>query len=178
MMPDPRTSTRVVILNEDNRVLLVGAEGLGYWAVPGGRVQDGERLVEAAARQVSALLGAALDPVQLGAAVAASSGMEMGPGGTSLRSRTMYFQLRIQPEVCDSVGVEHQWWSVEEVDENPEVVDPEGLATLIRRLSSGPPPKHPLRLPPVTSGRRHGEREAGDPTSPKVLERGTRSEPH
>jgi len=47
-----RVGTRVIVLDEEKRVLLVQGKGQHYYTVPGGHVEDGETLLQCAVREV------------------------------------------------------------------------------------------------------------------------------
>jgi 8-oxo-dGTP diphosphatase len=60
---EPRVSARVVVVDPDDRVLLIRhhAEGREFYVLPGGRVEPGETAAEAAAREVLEETGLRVD---------------------------------------------------------------------------------------------------------------------
>lgn len=59
----------LILLVRDGRILLTERAGdiylAGHWAVPGGKVDDGETVTQAAAREVAEEVGLTLDPAAL-----------------------------------------------------------------------------------------------------------------
>jgi 8-oxo-dGTP pyrophosphatase MutT (NUDIX family) len=159
-----RRGARVLLLDPDSRVLLlhfafaasdVPEFGVYGWCVPGGGVEPGESLAEAAAREVREELGLAVAPDALGMPVARTGGYaDLGwAKGMFLEH---FFALRVDAFEPDTVGmlddeaafhVGHRWWTQAELAEPGETVFPYGLAGLISELSAGHRFAYPVELP-------------------------------
>ena len=135
-MTEVRTAARLVLLDDDRRVLLfrhVDGPGREFWATPGGGLEPGETLEQAAHREASEELGAAavtLAPLWSGHSsfrfanreisqtetfflVAGHSGV-LGPGVEDLHRREGIVEVR--------------WWSLGEIRDSGEPIFPVDLA--------------------------------------------------
>ncbi|AEV84823.1 RNA pyrophosphohydrolase [Actinoplanes sp. SE50] len=162
-MSDPlRRSARVLLLSSTDRVLLLqfrfdpadAAKGHG-WATPGGGVQDGEPLAQAATRELHEEVGLKVSPEVLGDPVAYTSGFA-DLGWASGIFRDEFFAHRVDDHEVDTSGMEdhergyhagHRWWTVDELATTTETVYPFGLADLVERLLTEGTPAQPVQLP-------------------------------
>lgn len=164
-MPDQQTyrrSARVVLLDRTDRVLLFkslagpDAPEKGHcWSTPGGGVEEGETLAEAAARELFEETGLSVAPAVLGAPVAETSG-HADLGWAEGLFQDVFFHLRITEHRVDPGGQEehearhhagHRWWTVGELAGRADTVRPLGLGDLVAELLTGRVPAEPRRLP-------------------------------
>ncbi|MGW1023659.1 NUDIX hydrolase [Streptomyces sp. NPDC002577] len=157
-----RCSARVVLLDEADRVLLLKSHvepdepRSGYcWFTPGGGVEAGETLAEAAARELQEETGLSVEPEALGPQVAVTSGYA-DLGWAEGIFRDDFFHLRVKDHQVDASGQEalerkhhagHRWWTLDELAATSETVYPFGLAELAVELAAGRIPPAPVQLP-------------------------------
>jgi 8-oxo-dGTP pyrophosphatase MutT (NUDIX family) len=157
-----RRSARVVVVDRAGRVLLwharwhAGERGwVDGWFTPGGGIEPGESLAEAAARELFEETGLRVAPEDLGERVAWAEGEARLPAGTGT-FRDDFFLLRVDDLVVSTEGHEdgeresligHRWWTVEELAASDAYVVPRGLAPFLRDVAAGRTPGAPVRLP-------------------------------
>ena len=149
-----RPSSRVLVLDRQQRLLLFGGRGLEpapsgavrYWFTPGGGVEDGEDLRTAAVRELAEELGLVVDPTQLEGPVWLRR--HVWPWGeTVVDSRETYFALRDVVHTVDVSGrtaeelaadQPHRWWSAGELTASAEAFAPRTLAGSLGEVLEGP----------------------------------------
>ena len=159
-MPRDRPSARVIVLDGTGRVLLFRVEDPHdlkppIWITPGGGVEPGEALAEAADRELAEETGVVVRPSELGEPVAACRG-EWTFRGQALYSVDSFFAWRtaqFEPSTAGWEPLEHElhtgwrWWTAEELDTTNEAVLPARLADVVRSIMRGTTGPAPIELP-------------------------------
>jgi 8-oxo-dGTP pyrophosphatase MutT (NUDIX family) len=157
-----RRTARVLLLDAADRLLLfrgyLNSEQpeRGYcWWTPGGGVDKGETLPEAAARELREETGLIRSPEELGPVVAETSGYA-DLGWAKGVFRDDFFFHRVDSHEVDTSGFEalersqisaHRWWPRAELAAPPDAIYPFGLAALLEALTDGHTPPEPVQLP-------------------------------
>jgi 8-oxo-dGTP pyrophosphatase MutT (NUDIX family) len=154
-----RPSARVIVLDDEGRVLLIrtkdpASDEPPFWITPGGGIEDGEDAPEAAARELMEETGLSVDPVVLGDPVAVNRG-EWEFQGEALYSENLHYLIRTRAFELDDRNwtplerefqIGWRWWTPDELETTDEAVIPPGLGSLIRALHRGEQPSSPVEL--------------------------------
>lgn len=140
-----RLSARFLILNEAGHVPLFRfvhkrgpLSGLDFWATPGGGVEEGETLEQAAVRELAEETGLRRD--DLGKEIARREVALQLPDGEHAISDERYFVVRVAADALSweswtdferEVMVDHRWWSRQELLETKATVWPESLIEML-----------------------------------------------
>lgn len=146
-----RRTARVLLLDAADRVLLLRVRRVpddpaaGHeWYTPGGGVEEGESLEQAAARELREETGLLMAPEKL-VHVATTSG-QVDWGWVSGLVRDDFFLLRIDAHQVDTSGQtaleqrDHdgfRWWPIGELRQTTAQVWPPSLAELLTNLLTG-----------------------------------------
>lgn len=151
--PPLREAARAIVLDADDRVMLLRYdENGGFWATPGGSLEDGEDHATATLRELREELGVDDKAVELGAQLAERSKDHL-VGGREVRQVEKYFLTRISAADVDPAGAtqpdnirEHRWWTLAELRATTETVYPLGLADLVTNVLKNGAPLRPVVL--------------------------------
>lgn len=151
--PPLREAARAIVLDADLRVLLLRYdENGGFWATPGGSLEEGEDHAAATLRELREELGIDEATVELGVQLAERSKDHL-VGGREVRQVERYFLARVSPGDVNPERAtqpdnirEYRWWTQGELRSTTETVYPQGLADLIAAVAEGRTPSRPIVL--------------------------------
>jgi 8-oxo-dGTP pyrophosphatase MutT (NUDIX family) len=149
-MKEVRQAARAVLLDPDDRVLLVRYvnpdTGATFWTTPGGGLGEGETLEACLRRELREEAGLA----EFEAGPVVWTRREVFPwAGRILDQHEHFFVVHVssfvpRPSVvlADEDVFELRWWTLEQLEGSDEAFYPSRLAALVRDLvESGPPPQ-------------------------------------
>jgi 8-oxo-dGTP pyrophosphatase MutT (NUDIX family) len=155
-----RPTARILVADPEGRVLLFSAreaDGERWWFTPGGGVDRGETVAEAAVRELFEETGFAVTEAGLGPVVATSSShWRAEESGKLYLGAHSFFFVRVTQTKLNTDGRQdlerslitgHRWWSVADLRAATERITPLRLADLMDRLLRGDIPERPVRLP-------------------------------
>ena len=143
---ETRTTARLVLFDPRGRILLfLHADGMGrrFWATPGGGVEEGESLEQAARREASEELGA--DDVDLTYLWTGLTEFEFADKDVS--QTEAFFQVTGNPGVLGPEVeathrreriLESRWWAADEIEASRDRILPLDLAKRVREFGRKP----------------------------------------
>lgn len=154
----PRLGARVMLLDAADRVLLIHAldpqdPGHHWWELPGGGLDEGEDLVDAACREVAEESGIVL--LSLGRKLWVRESRFRYKGCDHHRVDHVFLgrvtdaapQIAPKPTENEKAGlIERRWWSAAELRDCPDKLLPATLPDLFDDLLAGRLPDTPLAL--------------------------------
>ena len=150
--PTPREAVRALVVDADDRVLLMRfenpANGDVWWATPGGGVEGGESDETALRREL--LEEAGLGDPEIGPVVWWRE--HVLPWDRRLwRQRERFHLVRVdRHEAVPTIDLTaehvhgHRWWTLAELEATDEWLAPRALATVLRTLLRDGPPGEPV----------------------------------
>lgn len=152
-MLDIRRAARVIVLDHDDRLLLLryAEDGRVYWAVPGGSLEEGESHEQAARRELREELGLIYDDA-FGLPVAERA-KEHTVGGRRVRQVELYYMARIKAGELDLAAAtqpdeitDYRWWTRSEIATANDPIYPLGLLDLVTGYLAHGAPRQPVTL--------------------------------
>ncbi len=152
--PILRPAARVLLIDDQNRLLLLCAkfsEG-EVWIMPGGTLEPGETIEQAAARQLWEETG--VQSAELGPCVWTRV-HEFEWGGTRYEQHERFFVVRVtSPTITlDNSSVEElqllsewRWWTAEEIAQSDAMFAPRKLAKILPAILAGDFPGEPIAV--------------------------------
>jgi ADP-ribose pyrophosphatase YjhB (NUDIX family) len=149
-----RHSVRVLLLDEDERVLLFrGVQpdtGAAFWFPPGGGIEEGEDAAAAARREIAEETG--LRALEIGPEVWRRRHVFTWRG-VELDQRERWFVAQVAHFQVARGGMtateqedltEARWWSAAELEATTDELVPRALASHLRALLADGPPAEPI----------------------------------
>ena len=140
-----RATSRILLLDRDNRVLLFltkapDTSGVARWLTPGGGVDPGETHLEAALRELEEETGLVLDdlgaPVWSHDFVVQWDAADHDTGHAEFYAATVDAFEPSDAHWTDDERVDvlaHKWWTLSELIATREAYEPAELVSLVRR---------------------------------------------
>ncbi len=149
--PKRRDAARAVLLDHHDRIMLLRyEENGGFWATPGGSLEEGENHSDAVIRELSEELG--LRKADLGPLLATRT-TEHPVGGRPVRQVERYYLVRAGAEEILPETATHtdniqacRWWTLPEMRTTDQTVYPTELAAMIEDLLESGEPTAPRPL--------------------------------
>jgi 8-oxo-dGTP pyrophosphatase MutT (NUDIX family) len=142
-----RATSRVILHNENQEIFLLKTHfdpevGLPpRWITPGGGIDEGETILEAAVRELREETGIRVSPEALGDLIWTSQGRWDWSDGQNHNTFTDHFyKLQVSAFELDVSGwtederrdvLEFRWWSAADLIETEEFIGPPGLAEFV-----------------------------------------------
>lgn len=155
-----RDTARIILLNEQERVLLVRYEELvpadpkltgpmSFWVPPGGGVIDGETFEAAIVREIEEETGMALPAGRF--PWIWTRDHQLMHGGELKHFHERYFVARVETPSrmwnrTDEPILDMEWWSRDEIERSNETFFPKGLAGLLSDAIAGRYPTTPIAI--------------------------------
>jgi 8-oxo-dGTP pyrophosphatase MutT (NUDIX family) len=142
-----RETARVILCKPNSEVFLLKTHfdpevGLPpRWITPGGGIDEGESVIQAAQRELAEETGLKVEPEALGELIWAAEGRwDWADGKNHHTFVDHFFLLQIESFELDVSGwtqdelrdvVEHRWWNLDELRQSGESVSPPGLVDFL-----------------------------------------------
>ncbi|MCB2229358.1 NUDIX domain-containing protein [bacterium] len=151
LRPDVRDTVRVILLDPDDRVLMIQVEGGDlvdpenvidhpFWITPGGGIEDGETPEDAVRREIAEETG--LTDVDCGPNIWYGEQTLIWKGETTLfreffflvRARSLESKGKNLTDLERSMFQKYRWWTVAELQSTSETICPARLGEYVDEL--------------------------------------------
>ena len=150
MIPLRRFTARALPVDDQGRVLLLNGfdpvrPDEPFWFTIGGALEGAETLQQAAARELFEEVGIRVTAEEFTGPYGTGT-IEFSFAQYAITQDQAYFAVRVgQVEVSfehmeqleKETTLGHRWWSAEEIEATEEIVFPEDLAAILRRIRTG-----------------------------------------
>jgi 8-oxo-dGTP pyrophosphatase MutT (NUDIX family) len=142
-----RETARVILCKPNSEIFLLKTHfdpevGLPpRWITPGGGIDEGESVIQAAVRELAEETGLEVSPEALGELIWVTEGRWDWADGQNYHTFVDHFYLlQIQDFALDISGwtadehrdvVEHRWWSLDDLKQSGESLSPPGLVDFL-----------------------------------------------
>lgn len=142
VVPTPRSAVRALVVDADDRVLLVRFENPvthdTWWATPGGGIEQGESHEDALRRELAEELG--LHEFDLGPLI--SEHERVFPWDRRLtKQHNSIYLVRVEAheprptiDLAEEGVSSYRWWTLDELEHTDERLTPPGLVELVRTI--------------------------------------------
>lgn len=158
-----RRTARLLLLNPNGKILLMNIKSGGvsdpnapiekpFWVTIGGRIEEGEDLAEAAAREAFEETGhgdvTIGPPVWYGTVILNWKGRETELRETFVVAHTDETEVRRDGLTAEEQEVvqKYRWWSLNELRATSDIVIPQGMAELLTDVVAGNYPDEPIHI--------------------------------
>ncbi|WP_100445171.1 NUDIX domain-containing protein [Glycomyces xiaoerkulensis] len=154
-----RRGARGIVIDERDHVLFIGRAAVperpASWIIPGGGIDPGEALAEAAARELFEETGLVVPAEELIGPVARQLFRGWKDEAPFVQENHFFFTraARFEPRICGGEAyeqdLEFRWIHVDRIASTDGLRRAEPLLRLVKLLTAGDVPVEPLRLEPA-----------------------------